>query len=94
MLILSFVIVFGDSLTRASGNAKVVNLASNLAAFMLFAQRGTILWTVALPMAAANAIGATVGARLALQRGDRLVRWVVLAVVLAVVVKLSRDLAR
>ena len=93
MLILSFVNVFGDSLTRASGNAKVVNLASNLAAFLLFAQRGTILWTAALPMAAANAIGATVGARLALQRGDRLVRWVVLAVVLAVVVKLSRDLA-
>ena len=87
MLILSFVIVFGDSLTRASGNAKVVNLASNLAAFLLFAQRGTILWTVALPMAAANAIGAAVGARLALQRGDRLVRWVVLAVVLAVVVE-------
>ncbi len=94
MLILSFVIVFGDSLTRASGNAKVVNLASNLAAFLLFAQRGTILWTVALPMAAANAIGATVGARLALRRGDRLVRWVVLLVVLGVVVKLSRDLAR
>jgi uncharacterized membrane protein YfcA len=94
MLILSFVIVFGDSLTRASGNAKVVNLASNLAAFLLFAQRGTIVWTIALPMAAANAIGAAVGARLALQRGDRLVRWVVLVVVLAVVVKLAHDLAR
>jgi hypothetical protein len=94
MLILSFVIVFGDSLTRASGNAKVVNLASNLAAFLLFAHEGTIAWSVVFPMAAANAIGATVGARLALRRGDRLVRWVVLAVVLAVVVKLSRDLAR
>ena len=94
MLILAFVLVFGDSLTRASGNAKVVNLASNLAAFLLFARRGTILWTIALPMAAANAIGAAVGARLALRRGDRLVRWVVLVVVLAVVVKLSRDLAR
>ena len=94
MLILSFVIVFGDSLTRASGNAKVVNLASNLAAFLLFAQRGTIQWKIALPMAAANAIGAAVGARLALRRGDRLVRWVVLAMVIAVVVKLSRDLAR
>ncbi len=94
MLILSFVLVFGDSLTRASGNAKVVNLASNLAAFLLFARQGTILWSVALPMAAANAIGAAVGARLALRRGDRLVRWVVLAMVLAVVVKLARDLAR
>jgi hypothetical protein len=93
MLILAFVLIFGDSLTRASGNAKVVNLASNLAAFVLFARRGSILWAIALPMAAANAIGAAVGARLALRRGDRLVRWVVLVVVLGVVVKLGRDLA-
>jgi uncharacterized membrane protein YfcA len=94
MLIVAFTLVFGQSLTRASGNAKVVNLASNLAAFLLFAWRGTILWRIALPMAAANAIGASVGAHLALRRGDRLVRWVVLVVVSAVVVKLAVDFAR
>jgi uncharacterized protein len=86
--------VFGDSLTRASGNAKLVNLASNLAAFTIFAARGTIVWTIALPMAAANILGATLGARLALAHGDRLVRGVVLVMVLAVVVKLSLDIAR
>ncbi len=32
MLIVVFVLLFGDTMTRASGNAKVVNLASNLAA--------------------------------------------------------------
>jgi uncharacterized membrane protein YfcA len=94
MLILAFALVFGDSLTRASGNAKVVNLASNLAAFLLFARRGTIIWSLALPMAAANALGAALGARLALRRGDRLVRWVVLMMVLAVIGKLTRDLLR
>ena len=94
MLIIAFAVVFGDSLTRASGNAKVVNLASNLAAFLLFARRGTILWHLALPMAGANALGAAVGARVALRHGDRLVRAVVLAVVTAVVIKLSLDLAR
>ena len=41
------------SMTRASGNAKVVNLASNLAALALFASRGVVLWKIALPMAAA-----------------------------------------
>jgi uncharacterized membrane protein YfcA len=86
--------VFGDALTRASGNAKIVNLASNLAAMLLFASRGTILWRVSLPMAAANALGAAVGARLAVRRGDRLVRAVVVAVVLAVVVKLTVDVLR
>src|SRR5580704_9478264 len=60
MLIVAFMLVFGDAMTRASGNAKVVNLASNLAAVAVFASRGTILWSVALPMAACNALGATV----------------------------------
>jgi uncharacterized membrane protein YfcA len=94
MLIVAFVLLFGDALTRASGNAKVVNLASNLAALILFAMRGTVLWKIALPMAAANAAGAFVGARLAVKRGDRLVRVVVLAVVIALVLKMAWDLVR
>jgi uncharacterized membrane protein YfcA len=94
MLIVAFVLLFGDTLTRASGNAKVVNLASNLAALLLFASRGTVLWRVALPMAAANAAGAFIGARLAVKRGDRLVRVVVLVVVAALVVKIAWDLVR
>jgi hypothetical protein len=92
MLIVMFVIVFGDTLTRASGNAKVVNLASNLAALALFAWKGTILWSISLPMAAANALGAWVGARIALKSGDRLVRVVVLCVVGGVVVKMAAGL--
>jgi uncharacterized membrane protein YfcA len=94
MLIVAFVLLFGDSLTRASGNAKVVNLASNLAAIGLFASRGAVLWSVALPMAVANASGAYVGARLAVKRGDRFVRAVVLVVVGVLVAKMAWDLAR
>jgi uncharacterized membrane protein YfcA len=92
MLIVAFVLLYGDTLTRASGNAKVVNLASNLAAFGLFALRGNILWLVALPMAAANAVGAWAGAHVAIRRGDKFIRGVVLAVVAALAVKLTRDL--
>jgi uncharacterized protein len=33
MLVVAFAVVFGDALTRASGNAKIVNLASNVAAW-------------------------------------------------------------
>lgn len=94
MLIVCFVLLFGDTLTRASGNAKVVNLASNLAALLLFSLRGAVLWKVALPMAAANAAGAFVGARLAVKRGDEFVRVVVLVVVAALVVKIALDLLR
>jgi uncharacterized membrane protein YfcA len=94
LLIVAFMLVFGDGATRASGNAKVVNLASNVAAVAIFAFRGTILWELALPMAFANAVGASVGARLALARGDRFVRVVVLLVVCALVGKLGCDMAR
>jgi uncharacterized membrane protein YfcA len=92
LLVIAFAAVFGDPLTRASGNAKIVNLASNVAAMLLFASHGTVLWKVALPMAAANAAGATAGAHLAIRNGDRLVRWVVLMAVLAAVVKLGVSL--
>ena len=94
ILIVLFVTFFGDSPLYASGNAKVINLASNLAAFLLFAWRGAILWQLALPMAVANVVGARLGARLALRRGDRFVRVVVTVVVLAVVSKLLFDMLR
>ena len=94
MLIVVFVLLFGDTMTRASGNAKVVNLASNMAALALFSLRGVVLWKIALPMALANATGAFVGARLAVRKGDRFVRVVVLVVVAALVLKIVWDLLR
>jgi uncharacterized membrane protein YfcA len=93
MLVVAFSVVFGDALTRASGNAKIVNLASNVAAMLLFAHRGVVIWSIALPMAAANAVGAATGAHLAVRNGDKLVRAVVLLVVAAIAVKLAVDLA-
>jgi uncharacterized membrane protein YfcA len=92
MLIVLFVLVYGDSLTRASGNAKVVNLASNLAAFAIFAVRGNIVWLVALLMGTCNVLGAWVGAHVAVKRGDGFIRVIALAVVAALVVKLTFDL--
>ena len=94
LLIVAFVTIHGDTMTRASGNAKVVNLASNIASFVIFAIKGTILWGIAIPMAVANSVGAMLGARVAMKRGDAFVRTVVLAVVVALVVKLGVDIVR
>jgi uncharacterized membrane protein YfcA len=94
LLIVAFVHFFGDSPTRASGNAKIVNFGSNLAAMCVFQSRGAILWNIALPMGAANVLGAAIGARLALRHGDRVVRGVVLVVLAAVAVKVSYDWLR
>lgn len=94
MLIAGFCMIYGEGATSASGNAKVANLASNLAAVALFAWRGRILWEIALPMAASNALGSALGARVAVAKGDRLVRAVALTVVAALLVKVGYDTLR
>lgn len=93
-LLLAFAFFFDLPLARASAEAKVVNFASNLAALGIFAARGAVAWKIALPMAAAQLAGGTVGAHLAIRGGDRRVRQIVLAVVLALVLKLTYDLLR
>jgi len=93
-LILSYVTWLREAMARASANAKVVNFASNLAALAIFASQGVVRWEVALPMAVAQFVGGAFGARLAVRRGDRFVRWVVLGVVLCLVVKIAVDLLR
>jgi len=87
LLIVALVGFVGLTLTRAMADAKAINWASNLGALLVFGSRGVIEWRVALPMAAASIAGASVGAHIAMKGGDRLVRYVVLAVVAALVVK-------
>jgi len=91
-LILGFVAFLGDGLAHASAGAKVVNFASNLAALALFAARGTVVWRLAIPMAACQLAGGWVGAHLAIRRGDAVVRRVVVAVALAAAARLAWDL--
>jgi hypothetical protein len=93
-LIFAFVVFLGAGMQRASADAKVVNFASNLAALALFSARGLVVWQAALPMAVGQFAGGLVGAHLAVRGGDRVVRLVVLAVVLALVLKLGADLVR
>jgi uncharacterized membrane protein YfcA len=93
-LVVGFVLVLGHTLTRATAEAKVVNFASNLAALGVFTWQGTVLWSVALPMAAAQLVGGLAGSQVALRGGDRLVRRVLLGVVAALVAKLAWDATR
>jgi uncharacterized membrane protein YfcA len=86
-LIVAFVGLVGLTLTRATADAKVVNWASNVGALIIFASRGVVVWRIALPMAVASFAGGYTGAHIAVRGGDRVVRYAVLAVVTALVVK-------
>jgi uncharacterized membrane protein YfcA len=92
LVILAYAYLLREPMTRASANAKVVNFASNLAAVALFAGRGNVVWSIALPMGAAQLAGGVLGARLAIGGGDRVVRLAVVSVVLALCAKVAWDL--
>lgn len=93
-LLLIYAYAFGDDLVAASGNAKVANFASNLAAFTAFALSGAIQWKIALPMGAAQVAGAWVGTELAVKRGASLVRVVTVMISLALAGRLLFQMLR
>lgn len=87
-LIVGFVTLCGRSLVHASADAKVVNFAANLAALLVFAHRGVVIWTISLPMALGQLLGGILGAHFAMRGGARVVRIMVLVVSSALIAKL------
>jgi uncharacterized protein len=90
-LILAFTALLGVDFLHGSAMAKVVNVATNLGAFCVFVAGGHVLWLLGAGMAVCNMAGARLGARVALKRGSRFVRVVLLVVVFALLAKLARD---
>ena len=93
-LVFLLVGVVGLSFLHASATAKIVNTATNLAALLLFALGGHVLWGLGAAMAVSNLLGSQIGARLALRRGSAWVRRVFLVVVSALIVRLAYDVLR
>ncbi len=91
-LVFGLVALLGYSFLNASAIAKLVNVSTNLAALIVFASTGHVLWALGLTMGAANLVGGVLGARTAVRRGSRFVRVVFLAVVAVLLVKLAHDI--
>lgn len=90
-LVFLFVRVFGYDFLRASAVAKVVNVATNLAALLWFSYSGHINWRIGLLMAVFNIAGSLVGTRLAIRHGSVFVRKLFLFVVTALILKTGFD---
>ncbi len=93
-LIFIFIGWFGFDFLAASASAKVVNFATNLSAVIYFAYTDHILYAYALPMGVCNVLGALVGTRLAILKGNRFIRWFFLAVVGGMIVWFGWEVAR
>jgi uncharacterized membrane protein YfcA len=90
-LVFGLVALLGYSFLNASAIAKIVNVATNLAALIVFGLGGHVLWALGLTMGAANLAGAVLGARTAVRRGSAFVRIVFLTVVAVLLVRLAYD---
>lgn len=90
-LIFLFVRFFGFDFLHASAGAKVVNVATNLAALGYFLPFGFVLPLVAAAMAVANVSGSMLGTRLALKYGSGFIRQLFLIMVVVLIVKFSWD---
>ena len=90
-LVFALVGVLGYAFLEASAQARVVNVATNLGAILVFAPQGAPLWGPGLCMGAAAVVGGYVGARTAIARGSRFVRVVFLVVVGGLALRLGYD---
>lgn len=89
--VVAFIALMGFDFLHASANAKMVNLATNFGSICLFISKGKIIWAIALPMAASNALGGWLGAKLAINKGNGFIRIFFLIVVIGTLLRFAYD---
>lgn len=90
-LIFLFIRLLGMDFLRASVSAKILNVATNLAAIAFFAGNVELMWKLAVVMAVCNLAGSILGSRMALKHGTGFVRKMFLGVVLVLIARLAYD---
>ncbi|WCM93460.1 TSUP family transporter [Acidovorax sp. NCPPB 2350] len=86
-----FVRLLGYDFLNASASAKLLNLATNVAALILFTAKGHVWWHFALPLAVANVAGSVLGTHMAMKHGTGFVRGIFIFVVSALILKTGYD---
>ncbi|MDR0805219.1 MAG: sulfite exporter TauE/SafE family protein [Enterobacteriaceae bacterium] len=88
---LAYVTLQGFTLTKATAHAKVLNFTSNLASLIFFIIGGQVVWITGLVMLVGQFIGARMGARMVLSRGQKLIRPMLIVVSFVMSCKLIYD---
>ena len=90
-LILAMIFIYGVDFVHASASSKVVNLATNIGALILFFSAGTVIVPLGLTMALFNMAGAFFGVKLAILKGSKFIRILFLAIVFGLLSKQAID---
>ncbi|WP_213989830.1 sulfite exporter TauE/SafE family protein [Sodalis sp. dw_96] len=88
---LAYVTLCGFNLAKSTAHAKVLNFTSNLGGLILFIVAGKLVWSVGFVMLAGQIIGARLGARMVLTKGQKLIRPMIVVVSLLMSIKLLYD---
>lgn len=91
-ILLAFTGLVRMDLVTASGNAKLINLSSNVVAFLTFAYSGYVVWTVGLVASVFGILGHFVGSGLALHKGAKIIRPMFFVVLTLLLVRVGWDL--
>ncbi len=85
---LGFVMLAGHGVLKATAHTKLLNFASNLGGLVAFAMVGQPLWLIGLVMAVAQVAGASLGSRLAMRIGARVIKPLLVATSTALALRL------
>jgi len=90
-LVFALVGLLGYAFLQASAKAKIANVATNLAALVIFIPQGAVIWKVGLLMGLGNLAGGYVGARTAVAQGAGFIRVVLVIVLGAFIIKIGLE---
>lgn len=90
-MIIGFSTFVGLDYIKSGGCAKVVNVASNVSAFISFVTAGQVIWAIALPAAVFSMAGNYLGSGYAIKHGSKLVKKVMIVVLIGIFIKLAID---
>lgn len=91
-IIFFFTTIVHMDIKKACGNAKVINLASNVAALSTFIVNGNINYKIAIPCACAQILGSYIGSGFAIRKGVKVVKPIMLIVISLLLIKVVYDL--
>ena len=87
-LIIAFTVFAGLDIRSANAQTKVINLTTNITSLTIFLMNGQVLIPLGLAAAACNMAGNYVGAGLAMTKGSRITRPVILLVLVLLFLKI------
>ena len=91
-IIFGLIKLYGFDFVRASGNAKAMNFVSNITSLIMFAIGGKIHYIMGIPMAIFMVFGASVGSKLAISKGAKIIRPILIIMSLGVAAKMVYEL--